>query len=271
MKAQRWRLLGPAWALPAVLYLSVAFIAPLLDNFMRGSGSADAYRRLLTDPYYLGILGETVWVSIATSLLCLLTGYPVAYFMVRHAGRSRSALLLLVMAPLLVTTVMRTFGWRALLSRHGFLTTLLSALNIPGGPPDLLNSQVSVYLGLVHVMAPFMIMSVAAVLQGLDPGLEEGARVLGASRLRAFLSVTLPLSREGIVAGSILVFMVTNGSFITMLLLGGGKIVTLPVLIYQQFNLTQDVGFAAAMGNLLLVAAMLCLALQAYLLRRRAA
>ena len=95
--------------------------------------------------------------------------------------------------------------------------------------------------------------------------------MLGASRWRAFVHVTLPLSREGIIGGATLVFMVTNGSFITMLLLGGGHIVTLPLLIYQQFSLTQNVGFAAAMGNVLLVTAMACLALQAWLLRGRRA
>jgi len=136
-------------------------------------------------------------------------------------------------------------------------------------PSDILNQPIAVYIGLLHVMLPFMVLSIATVLQGLDIRLEEGARVLGASRLRAFREITWPLSLDGVTTGSILVFMITNGSFITMLLLGGGKVVTLQLLIFQQFNLTQDVGFAAAMGNVLLLMALICLTLQLRLVRRR--
>src|SRR3712207_981903 len=136
-------------------------------------------------------------------------------------------------------------------------------------PLDLLNDPFSVFVGLVHVLVPFMVLSIAAVLQGIDRRLEESARVLGASRLRAFLSVTLPLSAEGIATGCILVFMLTNGSFVTMLLLGGGQVVTMPLLIYQQFTMTQDLAFASAMGNVLLLFALLCLALQLRIVRRR--
>lgn len=268
-RRRRFRLLGGRWALPAVLFLVAGFVFPLLDNILRGGAQLDAYTRLLTDPYYLGILGETLWVSLATSLLCLVVGYPVAYVLVRYAGRWRSAILFLLVAPLLVSTVMRTFGWRALLARHGLVNALLQDWGVVARPPDILNQPVAVYLGLLHVMAPFMILSIASVLQGVDRRLEESARVLGAGRLRAFLFVTLPLSLDGIITGGILVFMITNGSFITMLMLGGGKVVTLPLLIYQQFNLTQDVSFAAAMGNVLLVMALACLALQSRLVGRR--
>ncbi|MCJ9713269.1 ABC transporter permease subunit, partial [Bordetella hinzii] len=109
----------------------------------------------------------------------------------------------------------------------------------------------------------------AAVLRGIDARLEESARVLGATKLGAFFRVTLPLSLDGVATGCILVFVLTNGSFVTMLLLGGGKVVTLPLLIYQQFNLTQDTLFASAMGNVLLVAALLCLAAQLRFIRRK--
>ena len=166
MIGRHWRLLGPAWALPAALYLMVAFVAPLASNMLGAGAGLGAYRRLLTDPYYLGILAETLWVSLATTILCLLVGYPVAYFMVRYAGRWRRAILFMLLSPLLVTTVMRTFGWRALLARRGLLAAALPFLGIDGRPPDLLDQPVAVYLGLVHVMAPFAVMSIAAVLQG---------------------------------------------------------------------------------------------------------
>jgi putative spermidine/putrescine transport system permease protein len=107
------------------------------------------------------------------------------------------------------------------------------------------------------------------VLQGIDPRLEESARILGAGRLQTFLRVTAPLSLDGVGTGFILVFMIANGSFVTLLLLGGGSLQTLPLLIYQQFNQTRDIGFGAAMGTLLLVVAVLCLFLQLTLIKRR--
>jgi putative spermidine/putrescine transport system permease protein len=265
-----YRLFGGGWTLPVVLFLAVFLVAPLVNNTIHaGWAQWGEYRRLLTDPYYLGILGETVWVSAFTTALCVILGYPVAYFMVRFAGRWQGIIMFLLVAPMLTSTVMRTFGWRALLARRGLMNAWLQNWSLIDRPSDILNQPIAVYIGLLHVMLPFMVLSIATVLQGLDIRLEEGARVLGASRLRAFREITWPLSLDGVTTGSILVFMITNGSFITMLLLGGGKVVTLQLLIFQQFNLTQDVGFAAAMGNVLLLMALICLTLQLRLVRRR--
>ena len=136
-------------------------------------------------------------------------------------------------------------------------------------PLDLLDTPLAVYVGLIHVLVLFMVLSISTVLQAADMQLEEAARVLGAGRLRAFLTITLPLSLDGVATGCILVFVLTNGSFLTMLLLGGGKVTTLSLLIYQQFNLTQDTAFAAAMGNVLLLLALVALAVQAVLVQRR--
>jgi putative spermidine/putrescine transport system permease protein len=138
-------------------------------------------------------------------------------------------------------------------------------------PTDYAEQPIAVYIGLVHVLVPFMVLSITAVLQGVDVRLEESARVLGAGRISTFLHVTLPLSMEGIATGCILVFVITNGSFLTMLLLGGGRITTLSLLIYQQFNTAQNIGFAAAMGNVLMLVAVICFVLQYYLLRHREA
>jgi putative spermidine/putrescine transport system permease protein len=121
---------------------------------------------------------------------------------------------------------------------------------------------------LVHVLVPFMVLSIASVLQGIDRRLEESAEILGASGWRAFLEITLPLSMDGIGTGSILVFMVANGSFVTLLMLGGG-LQTLPLLIYQQFNTTRDFGMVGTLSSLLLVIALICLWLQLRLVRRQ--
>jgi putative spermidine/putrescine transport system permease protein len=267
------------WILPSLIFLFVFFVLPLLDNGYRSffpefQGSSEfnlaAYRKLLGDPFYLGVIADTFWLSGVTTLACLILGYPVAYFLVRHSGRWSGVIIFLLIAPLLTSIIMRTYGWRVLFARRGLLNNLLvDQLGLLDAPLRLVNTPEAAVIGLVHVLVPFMVLSIASVLQGIDIRLEESARILGASRLQAFLRVTLPLSLDGIGTGAIVVFMVANGSFVTLLLLGGNSLLTLPLLIYQQFNTTRDFGLASAMGNLLLVAAVGCLYLQLRLIKRR--
>jgi putative spermidine/putrescine transport system permease protein len=257
-RSRPYRLASWSWTLPVLLFLGFFFVIPLGANILRSLQTGQAatngplfyYIKLLTDAYYAGIIVETLKVATITTLLCLIVGYPVAYFMVRFAGRWNAVIVFLLIA------------------RRGALTTLLVDWGVIPRPINIADEPFAVYLGLVHVLAPFMILSISAVLQKVDVRLEESARVLGASALGTFFRITLPLSLDGIATGCILVFVVTNGSFLTMLLLGGGKITTLSLLIYQQFNVAQDVGFAAAMGNLLLFVGLVSLALQARFMRR---
>jgi len=265
------------WVIPPALYLIVFFIFPLFDNALRSIHPAGAaaqwslayYVKLLSDAYYLNVIGQTLLLSVGVTAICIVLGYPAAYFLVRHSGRWAGLVIFLLIAPQLTSIIMRTFGWRVLFARLGLVNTALIDLGLIDKPLPLLQGPSSVVIGLVHVFVPFMVLSIASVLQGIDRRLEESARILGASKLQAFLRVTLPLSLDGIGTGSILVFMLTNGSFVTLLLLGGGSVVTMPVLIYQQFSLTQDIGLASAMGNLLLAIAVGCLYLQLRLIKRR--
>ena len=275
-RGRSYRLASPSWTIPVLLFLGFFFVIPLGANILRSLQSGQAatngplfyYVKLLTDAYYGGVIVETLKVATISTALCLIVGYPVAYFMVRFAGRWNALIVFLLIAPLLTSIIMRTFGWRVLLARRGLVTMQLYDWGIIPRPLNLADEPFAVYLGLVHVLAPFMILSITAVLQKVDTRLEESARVLGASALGTFFRITLPLSLDGIATGCILVFVLTTGSFLTMLLLGGGKVTTLSLLIYQQFNVTQDVGFAAAMGNMLLFIGLICLALQTRLLRR---
>jgi putative spermidine/putrescine transport system permease protein len=207
--------------------------------------------------------------SLAVTLASLLAGYPIAYFMVRHVPRWSGLIIFLLVAPLLTSIIMRTFGWRVLLARRGFINTLLMDLGIIEAPLNLLNGPVVALIGTVHVLVAFMVLAIASSLQGVDRRLEESAMILGAGRISTFLRITLPLTIEGIGTGFILVFMLANGSFVTLLLLGGGSVQTLPLLIYQQFNTTRDFALAAAMSNVLLATAIACLILQIRLLRRK--
>jgi putative spermidine/putrescine transport system permease protein len=261
--------------LPAVLFLIAFFVLPLVDNGLRSVISPETgkitlvrYVQLLTDPFYLRVIAETLILSTFVTIICILIGYPVAYHLVRYSGRWSGLIIFLLISPLLTSIIMRTYGWQVLFARRGLVNTLLvQDLGILGQPIRILNTPEIVVIGLVHVLVPFMVLSIASVLQGIDRRLEESAQLLGANRLRTFWEVTLPLSFEGISTGSILVFMIANGSFVTLVLLGGG-LKTLPLLIFQQFNTTRDFGMASAMSTVLLVVALACLYVQLRLVRR---
>jgi putative spermidine/putrescine transport system permease protein len=278
MPSRRKRLLTPhLLALPAVIFLVVFFVLPLFDNGMRSVISADGgftlsrYVSLLTDGFYIWIIAQTVLLSAGVTIISIIIGYPVAYFLVRKAGRFSGLIIFLLIAPLLTSIIMRTFGWQVLFARRGLVNNLLvDQLGILSAPLRLTNSPEIAIAALVHVLVPFMVLSIATVLQGIDARLEESAKILGANRLRTFFEVTLPLSLDGIGTGAILVFMIANGSFVTLVLLGGGM-QTLPLMIYQQFNTTRDFGMASAMSMILLVIAVLCLFLQLRLVRRKGA
>ncbi len=265
--------LNPWLIAPALLFLVAFFVAPLIENATLSLSDPNEpllhYRKLLLDPYYLGVTANTVALSLAVTALCVIFGYPIAYLLVRQAGRWSGLIIFLLVAPLLTSIIMRSFGWRVILARRGLLNSILIYLDWIDRPLQLLNNNTAVIIGLVHVLVPFMVLSIASVLQGINPRLEESARVLGAGRISTFLRITLPLSLDGIGTGAILVFMIANGSFVTLLLLGAGAVQTLPVLVYQQFVTTRNFGFAAAMSNLLLVLALACLWIQLHLLRRK--
>jgi len=267
----------PGWlpVLPAVLFLCAFFVLPLIDNAMRSFAGPDGgfglhrYALLLTDRFNLGVIAETVILSSVVTVICALIGYPVAYYLVRHAGRWSGLIIFLLIAPLLTSIIMRTYGWQVLLARRGLVNNfLVQDLGLLDRPLQMLNTPGIAILALVHVLVPYMVLSIATVLQGIDQRLEEGAQMLGASPWRTFREVTLPLSLDGIGTGAILVFMIANGSFVTLVLLGGG-FQTLPLLIYQQFTTTRDFGMASAMSVILLAIAMACLYLQLRLVRRQ--
>lgn len=269
------RLMSWAPVIPALIFLGAVFFAALVDNGARslsppgGAPWYDYYRQLATDPFYLRALAETVVLSAVTTFVCLVIGYPVAYYLVRHARGGRALIIFLLISPLLTSIIMRTFGWRAIFARRGLLNASLQYLGLIDRPLDILNSSVSALIGMVHVLVPFMVLSIAAVLEKIDPRVEEASEVLGASRLQTFSRVTFPLSLDGVASGAILVFMLAMGSFVTLLFLGGGSLQTFPLLIYQQFNTTRDFGMAAAMSNVLMVIAVALLFVQLRLIRRQ--
>ena len=228
---------------PALLLLAVFFVAPYLFllyvSFMTQTRAA-AYERDFTfanyveairDPFNWEVLGRTLGLGGVTTLVTLVLSYPVAYHLARSSSRTKGVLLTLLLAPLLVGVVVRSYGWMILLADTGLINQLVAALG--ADPLGVMYNQTGVLIGLVHIYMPFMVLSLAGSLQGIDPDLERAARSLGASPWRTFWRVTWKLSLPGVVAGSILVFVLSVSAYVIPSLLGGYNVLTAPVLVVQ--------------------------------------
>ncbi len=262
---------GLGLLLPALLVLTVLFALPQLLMFVTSLGartayggvayawSFDNYLRAL-DPLYLGILARSVLLAGATTLLCLLVGYPVAWWLGRHAPeRWRGVLVTLVILPFWTSFLVRMYAWVFLLRTEGVVNRLLGALGI--SPLPLLYNDFAVLLGQVYGELPFMILPLFVSIEKLDPALLEAAADLGAGPRRALLRVALPLTSPGIVAGCVLVFIPSLGAYLAPDLLGGARTVYIGNLIQQQFAVARDMPFGAALSFLLSALVLLLLLL----------
>jgi putative spermidine/putrescine transport system permease protein len=212
------------------------------------------YVRIIGDPYYLEVIWTTIRIGLLTTLIALAIGYPLAHWMARIKSRAGHALLLMaVLAPMLTGIVVRTFAWMTLLSDKGVINQTLISFGLIIQPLKLMYNETGIVIGLVHIYVPFMVLTLTGVIGRIDERLEQAAENLGASPLRAFLEVTLPLSLPGVLAGSLLVFALSISAYVTPILLGGFQVMTLPILIYQQISANFNVGFAAALGMVLLI------------------
>lgn len=203
-------------------------------------------------PLYLEIYWRSFWMAALTTCLCALLGYPVAYTIARSVSPQwKSALLLLVVIPFWTSFLIRTYAWMVILRTEGVINVALSSLHLIHEPLRLLYTPLAVFIGLVYGELPFMILPLYTVLEKIDPALLEAAQDLGATRARAFLRVTLPLSAPGLVAGTGLVFIPTIGAFVTPDLLGGARSMMVGNLIQNQFAVVRDQPFGSAAAFLL--------------------
>ncbi|WP_454621120.1 ABC transporter permease [Bradyrhizobium cenepequi] len=262
----------PFGLLPVLIFLAVFFAAPLLINLLESFRDPDGTRgitqfvRIFGDAYYLTVIGQTLLFGLAVTFACALLGYPLGYAVARAEGAFKVILIFLVVTPLLVNVVVRSFGWLVILGGSGAINAATRALGLP--KLNLLYNWIGVSIAMIHVLLPFMALSVAGALETLDRRIEDAARVLGAPPLQVFRHVTLPMSAQGLITGSILCFTLSIGSFVTVLLLGKTSTMILPLLIYQQLTVASDWPFAAAMGVTLLILVSAILWLQGRLLGR---
>ena len=270
MKLRTWFLL-PAWLTMAVLF-AAPFVIVLAYSFLtRGvygglelPWTAESYRRLF-DPLYLAILWRSFAMALAATALCLLLAFPAALFIARTA-RHKNFYLQLVMLPFWTSFLVRTYAWIFLLRDTGLFNTALQALGIIHAPLPLLYNDGAVLLGLVYGYLPFMVLPIYATLERLDPALVEAAADLGARPLATVFRIVVPLSRPGIAAGSVLVFIPCLGAYLTPDLLGGGRTVMVGNLVQNQFTTARDWPFGAAVSIALM--ALVTLLLAVYLRRQ---
>ena len=247
---------------PATLWLAAFLILPVacllsLGFTLRGPYGAfewvftwDNFRRAL-DLKYLPILVRTVCYSGATTALCLILGYPLAYFLSFQAGKKRDLYLALLMIPFWTSWLVAIYSWIIILGREGLLNGLLRALGLP--PVAFLGTSFSVILGLVYFYLPFMVLPLYASLEKIPRSYVEAAHDLGAGQVQAFLKVTLPLSLPGVLAGAILTFVPCMGDFLCADFLGSPRTYLVGNLVQNQFLMAQDWQFGSALTSLLVL------------------
>lgn len=205
------------------------------------------YERVF-QPVYLQIFGRSIGYAALTTLLCVVIGYPVAYYIARVDESLRNKLLLLVMVPFWTSFLIRTYAWITILKQEGLLNGFVQGMALPFGPFNLLYTPTAVIIGLVYAYLPFMILPIYGSAEKLDNSLIEAAYDLGAGPVRAFSSVIVPLTMPGIAAGTLLVFVPAIGMFAVTDLMGGAKVLMIGNVIQNQFLQARDWPFGAALG-----------------------
>ncbi|MAY87316.1 ABC transporter permease [Arenibacterium halophilum] len=212
------------------------------------------YVEFLSEPIYWNTLLRTAWMSILVTILALMIGFPVAYYIAKIARkRSRAALFLLCLIPLWVSDLVRAFGWIVLLRETGVISGALQSVGLIGGPVELLYNDITVVIGLVYTVVLFMIVPLVSTLEGMDNSLLEAGYNLGGTRFTVFRMIVVPYAMPGIVAGCIIVFMLTAGSYLTPILLGGKNSMWFTEQIYTQFITRYNWESGSTFGVLLLL------------------
>ncbi len=255
-----WALLAPSLsAVFLLLVVPVCFIV-VYSFWLRAPSGADIpafqfgnYAKFFEDFFYPSILIRTIRVALETVILCLVMGYIPAYFFYRSESRHKSILLLLIMLPFWISFIIRTLSWINILGDSGLINYLLIEMGILNEPLSMLYNEGAVLMGLLQYLLPFMILNVYVSLDGIDKSLLEAARSLGCTEWQAFKEVVLPLSMPGVSAGCLLVFVLTAGTYLPPMILGGPGNDMIANLIFKRIIGTLDWPFGSAISVILLM------------------
>jgi putative spermidine/putrescine transport system permease protein len=243
--------------MPGLLFLALFMLIPIIMTigstfFQKGSITFDGYVHFLKDPYFLKILFTTMQVSFVTTLMCIVIGFPVAYYISRQSARKKGVLLALVIFPLLTSSVVRSFSWIIILGKNGLLNSSLISLGLINQPLEILYTPTAVIIGLIHLFLPLLIISLVGVMDNIDPDLVNAAESLGASRFTVFRKIIFPLSIPGLILGSILVFVGSMTAYTTPSVLGGKKRV-IATFLYQNAITLNDWYSASVIATIMIV------------------
>ena len=260
-------------AVPYVVWVILMILLPMLlilfyafttsgNEIVNFTFTFDHFIRFFTDQDFLLILWRSLIIAFKTTIICVLLGYPIAYFIARSSDRVRNILVLAITLPTWINMLVRTYAWIGLLSDGGILSTILGFFGM--GDTELLYTESAVLLGMVYNFIPFMILQINTSLCKMDHSLLEASADLGANKVQTILRVTFPLSLSGVISGIALVFLPAVSSFFIPKLLGGGQFFLIGNVIENQFITVGEWNFGSAISMIMAVIMMLCM----YLIRR---
>ena len=266
---------------PATIFVTIGLLLPILllfryslNAFVPGKLMVEAltpenYVLFVTDPYYLAAFTRTLRVAVIVTALCVVLAFPLAYKLARTQSRYKNLMIMLLVLPLFVGNAVRAAGWMVLFGNRGFVNSLLMGAGITREPLQIMYTELAVVVGIIAVNLPFVVLTLQAVLEGIDRAIEEAALGLGANPLRAFRHVLLPLALPGVIAGTILSFILAMNAYATPVLLGGPTFQMMGPTVYNQFAGLSNWPFGAALSFVLMTATLLLTVTSNWLAQQR--
>tara|TARA_B100001964_G_C14032317_1_gene508837 strand:- start:13 stop:837 length:825 start_codon:yes stop_codon:yes gene_type:complete len=243
--------------LPAISFTLIIIIFPVFELFQSSFFDPDFttkhVEKFFSKKLYLKVLINTVKISLGTTFLCFILGYPTAYFIAHSNKKLRGLFLFLILLPFWISILIRSYSWMAVLGIEGVINTIFISIGILEKPIRMLYTTGTVYLAMVQIMLPIMILTIYSTMIRIEEDYIKAARILGANPIQAFIKIYFPLSFSGVVSGSIIIFILSMGFFITPALVGGKKDMMIGNLINFQINQLLNWGFASFIGLVLLL------------------
>jgi ABC-type spermidine/putrescine transport system, permease component I len=272
--------LGRSLAFPASLIVLLVMLVPILMMFRYSFNHFESsmmvegftlqnYIDFFTDPYYRDVFLDTVFVAFTCTVLALVLGFPVAYFLAKTQSRFKSLFIILLVFPLMVGNVVRAAGWMVILGNAGFVNYVMQWLGLIESPVQIMYTPLAVIVGTTGVVLPYLILTLQSVLEGIDFSVEEAAQNLGANFFTTFRRVVLPIAAPGVAAGTMLVFILCMNAYATPVLLGGTGITMMAPALYDQITKASNWPFGATLALVLVTATLIMALLSNWLIHRR--